>query len=289
MIPIFQKHLEIQGFNACIMPHEEGYVGLSRVCEYHDQRGIYPEATNSINFFILNKDFEIIFIKELEDKTGRTIHKNWTQGIEDPRMLSLNEFTAVTCDTNDRWKAEMSYIHIDINLYQITKIMPLYMNGTQHLPQKNWIFLNKVTDELSDYLYGSFPFTVIRVSNKTGHSYILKEENVPGYDIVTHNAAAIKIKDEYLITLRVKEGHDYHHSFWIKLNENYDFIKVSKPFRFLKDSHTNEDGTFNAAGYEMCMSLHLENKNEVVVCVSVEDRDVYIQKYDLDDIENMFY
>lgn len=287
MIPLFEKKLDIPGFNACIIPYEGGYLGLTRICNYHSQRGVYPEATNKIGMFILNSDFEVMALYDLEDKTGRIIHKNWTQGIEDPRFLSLSIFTAVTCDTNSRWKTEMSLITFDMDSYTITNILPLYMNGTQHLTQKNWLFLSKYNEELSDYLYNSFPFTVIRVSNITGQGYIIKEETVPEYNIVAHNAAVVKIKDEYLLTVRVKKGHDYHYSLWVKLNESYDFMKVSKPFRFLKDHNTNTDGTFNAAGYEMCMSLHVEH-DELVVCVSVEDRDSYIQKYEISDIEQMF-
>ena len=287
MIPLFEKKLDIPGFNACIIQNDNGYMGLTRVCNYHSQKGVYPEATNKIFIFFLNNDFETMGSYELEDKTNRTLYKNWTQGIEDPRLLSPNTFTAVTCDTNDRWKTEMSLVTFDLESRIITNILPLFMNGTQHLTQKNWLYLKKYSDDLSDYLYSSFPFTVIRVNSTTGQGYILKEVNTPDTNIVSHNGAILKINDTYLLTVRVKSGHDYHYSLWVKLSSDYDLIGVSKPFRFLNDEHINQDGTFKAAGYEMCMSLHLEN-NELIVCVSVEDRDIYIQKYDLDDIEQMF-
>lgn len=284
MLPLLEKRLAIPGFNACIIPQQDGYLGLSRVCVQHSQRGVYPEATNNIVMFTLNSEYDVISTTELKDTTNRTIHKSWTQGIEDPRLLSSNRFTAVTCDTNTRWKPEMSIVTFSMD---ITSIMPLCISDKENEPQKNWLYLNSHTEELHDYLYSSFPFSIIRVNMNTGKGYIIKEESTPGYNIVTHNGAVVKTSEGYLLTVRVKQGYSYHYSLWVKLDDNYNFIQVSKPFRFITGTHLNDDGTFVPGGYEMCMSLHME-KNELVVCVSIDDADNFIQKYDIADINNMF-
>ena len=71
MKPFFQKQLALPGFNACILPTPEGYVGLTRVCKQHEQRGVYPEATNECVLFHLDHDFNTVSQHSLTDATGR--------------------------------------------------------------------------------------------------------------------------------------------------------------------------------------------------------------------------
>lgn len=285
LAPLFQKQLSLPGFNASIIPTANGYTGLTRVCKQHEQRGVYPEATNECVLFHLDSHFNTLSQQTLTDATGRQHHRSWTQGIEDARILSPSIFTAVTCDTNPRWKPEVSLISFQSP--KITTITPLFLNGTQGQPQKNWLFIRKHTEDLHDYLYSSFPFHFVRVNTRTGEATTIQQyDSPPGYsNITSHNGAITPIDggDSYLLTVRIKQGYSYHYSLWILLDSSLQIKSISKPFRFIKDKHTNDDGGYSPGGYEMCMSLHTEGP-ELVACVSVDDEASYIQKYNLQEL-----
>lgn len=282
--PVFLKKLDVIGFNMSIKPTEDGYIGLTR--EF-----ILTQKVNHIHFVKLDKDFNTISQTKLIDITGRKKYPSWTSGLEDPRIISEKHFLAVTCDSNDRWKPEMSFVDMDLSSNTITRIHPMSLCNQQHLPQKNWLVIRKEDEEYYDMLYEPEPFCVIRVNKETGHGFYLKEHRMLNKYIETriNSAAIMELEDGYLLLIRVKNdnGTVYHYSRWVKLDKEYNVQGVSPQFRFMNEyngiNYINEDGTFKSGNFEICMSLHQENEY-VVACTSIFDKDVYIYKYKLDDI-----
>lgn len=265
---LFQKQLEIPGFNACIWPTEDGYIGLSRTCRHRSDENNFPEVYNRLLWFRLNNDFDMIEQSFLEDVSGRIVHTSWTTGFEDPRFITPSTALVVTCDTSPHWIPEISLIHLNSETKQVTAVHPLRTNS-DHGPQKNWLFLKNHSDTQTEYLYSSFPFRVISVDKETGTGTIVKTTGVS--DRVAHNGALVVFANGYLLTVRIREGNGYKHSLWVFLNAEYEPVAISDPFIFV------------APTYEMCMSLHVEG-DILVACVSVGDTTVYVQKYNVNDI-----
>lgn len=96
---------------------------------------------NTLGKFKLDKDFNSVSYTILEDTSGRTRYKSWTTGPEDPRMISDTEAYVVTCDTNDRWKPEISKIQIQGNA--IVKVQPQWAMDLPRGTEKNWLLLNQ--------------------------------------------------------------------------------------------------------------------------------------------------
>lgn len=289
MQAIYKKVLTIPGFNASVMPFGNQYIGVVRVCEHHDIRGVYPEGTNLLYRVVLDDTFRLIECVRYNDTSGRMVHKSWTAGIEDSRVLTQSSLVAVTCDSSPHWKPEISLISIDASKNEITRVLPLRIPGVAPSPQKNWLFLRAHTDELHDYLYSSFPFKTVRVNVTTGECSLLSEANADGYALVAHNGSVLPIEDGgFLLTVRVKSGYSYHYSVWVKLNRDYNPVGVSRPFRFV-DNRASGDNEFRPGGYEMCMSLWTEEEGCVLVaCVSENDEKNTIFKYRMADIDRMF-
>ena len=83
----------------------------------------------------------------------------------------------------------------------------------------------------------------------------------------------------FLITARVKRGIFYDHSRWILLDPSYAFQCLSPPFWFEPSKWISSDG-----GYEMNMSLHLEEDDTLVCCVGRRDSYNIVNKYKLKDV-----
>lgn len=277
-LPSFIKRLDISGFNACILPRDDGYVGLIRTCIQHEVREVYPEATNKMYHFTLDSEFNVKSYDELKDITGRQIHQSWSAGFEDPRLINLTTATVVTCDTNSDWLPEVSAITFNESK-EVTSVIPFEVQGAPKVPQKNWLYIRPHDDMYSDYLYGSFPFHIVRIHNETRKGFLIKSIH-SSQSYIAHNGAIVKIKDGYLLTVRIKKEYDYNYSLWIRFNDDLDIVGVSKPFWFAKSLTYCEDGSIPITPYEMCMSLHLD-ADMLVACVSVNDDSVYIQKYAL--------
>jgi len=263
--------IPVPGYNACILPSEQGYIGLIRQTKWINPQGTYPQGEDIIWYFTLGHNASCES-KQLIDTLDRPKYLSWSKGIEDPRLLTPSSFLGVTLDTNNRWKPEISYIQFDSESGSITKVQPLSIENLPLRIEKNWILLEH-KDGYAHLLYSMNPIHVLRVDLDSGKGQTLCEH--PGLSFSTHNGASVPLPTGgFLITVREKDGSGYKHSFWIKLRSDYTLEAVSKPFVF------NTDG---GKHYEMCMSLHIEG-SELVACLGMDDVSAYIYRLPLESV-----
>jgi hypothetical protein len=271
---MFLCKLPIDGFNACLFPTNDGYhVTIRRQHIIAHKR--YPEVLNDLLILKLDKNFQFMNTPHiLQDIPGRVKHQSWTEGLEDARIIEPGLLLAVACDTNPHWKPEMVVVHYDPIEGKLLSIQSLVIQGQVRQIEKNWLPLRRWGNELH-VLHWLHPLRVLRVNLQTGLSEVLVEYPtialMQGKEM--HCGASLKIQEGFLVTARVKQGHGYSHSLWLLLDSDSYCVKgVSEPFRFLQA----ETGI-----YEMCMSLSLREKDEVLsacgkkdevlACVSIND------------------
>jgi hypothetical protein len=276
MISCISK-LPLRGFNATIYPYERNkFIGLIRNCTQHTM-GVYPEVTNTFTSFILDSSLNLLHSTQLHDSSNRTIHQSWVTGPEDPRLIGENSAIIVTCDTSPHWQPEISLLLFDFSQSAITSILPISIPGIPRCPQKNWLFLRQYDPIHSDFLYSSFPFIIVRVNFASQTAHILAHDETR-YNFVAHNGAILPIHDGYLLTVRIKNGHSYHHSRWVWLDKDIVPRAISYPFLFSQE-FSNEP----SAPYEMCMTL-LQRENDVLAVVSVNDEHVFFYSINLEQV-----
>jgi hypothetical protein len=282
--PTFEHRLGLVGYNASLRQQGGGYMGVIRRIVPFEKRNAYPEVKNIAVLFSLDANFNIIFAREMVDNSERTIHTNYTSGPEDSRLLSDTTMMSVTLDTNNRFCIEMSLITFCATSAIIQTVQPLLVAGVENKCEKNWLYLRDGPDGLAHFLHAAFPFRIIGLDYKTGVGNVLKEYNVPGFNVIAHNGATLRHKGGYLITVRIKEGYSYKHSLFINMNDEYDVVGISAPFRFYKQEDWQTGlNEFKPGGYEMCMSMHIEGE-QLVACVSIDDSFAVVHKYILTDI-----
>jgi FkbM family methyltransferase len=186
---------------------------------------------------------------------------------------------AVTLDTNADWRAEMSLVRFDESSGEIRSVVPLRVRGIPKRDEKNWLLLRHWGNE-HHLLYSTNPLCVIRIDAETCRGTILKSIAHPRLNFKAHGGAAVRLPDgRFLVLVRVFRRIQYVHSRWIVLNDSYDLVGISLPFRF-------QNGWY----YEMCMSLivqsatAIENRPTITACLSLEDRQVVAKTYALDTI-----
>ncbi len=272
------SQLSLQGFNATIHPYATNkYIGLIRNCTQHTVRGVYPEATNTFTSFILDSSLNLLQSSLLIDTSNRTIHQSWVTGPEDPRLIGENSAIIVTCDTSPHWKLEISLLTFDISQSAITSILPISIPDIPRRPQKNWLFVRQHDPVHSDFLYNSFPFVFVRVNFATQTARIFAQHDTV-HTFVAHNGAILPIHDGYLLTVRIKNGYNYHHSRWVRLDKDLVPRAISQPFLF-SQQFTNQP----SAPYEMCMTL-LHREHDVLAVVSVNDETVFFYSINLEQV-----
>lgn len=281
-MPLQSHLLPIEGFNASIIrsdsdPHS--YYGTIRR-QHVISKTSNPTVKNELFTFTLSSDtFKLKEFQKVADLPGRTIHTNWTTGVEDVRLIDLHTAVGVTLDTNPNWRIEMSLLQ-GLDTAALTRVQPMLIIGAP--PQrceKNWLFLRH-NGPAADFLYSCSPLKIVRINTDTGQGNVLIQKTetlrLPGE---IHNGAALQLPDgRWLVSARVIVSHKYKESRFLLFDSDFNLLKMSHPFYFSSDFSTQPS-------YEMNMSLLLENDGETITaCVSIGDRDVYINQYLLKDI-----
>lgn len=279
--------IDYEGFNMSMIIHPENsshFLATIRQVE-HVQHDAYPQSYNRTFLLELDSLFRVIKADELKEiNTSRKIHRSYSIGIEDCRLMNENLMTAVTLDTNDEWLPEMSLCNIDYKTHKLIKVQPLHFGGDDDVKsaEKNWLVLKYLERNGSIHLIHSYdPLRIVSVDINNGYSSLISMKRIfhlNGCEI--HGGACIYLSHlkQYLVAVRVVQEHLYMFSHWILLNDLYTFVGISGRFYF---------EPYSEKKYEMCMSLTLNETNKrLFASVSINDNDVYVYEYMLEDILN---
>lgn len=270
--------IDTDGINLSFIVHPTNvneYLGTIRKTK-HFVIGTYPESESNVEMVHLDSSFNIIFQCPLQENSQRTIYTSFTSGLEDCRIISSTEMTAVALDTNENWVPEMCLCTISGDF--ITNVKPMCFSESQIMPQKNWLLMSQSHNRLS-MIYSFDPLRIISVDKQTGESKLEHYQKIFNLrDCEIHGGAAIYLEDkkEYLINVQVRHNHSYDSSFWILMNAYYKMVGYSKRFTFQQNS-TNE----------MCMSLVEKNKS-ILASVTISNSSVYVYEFLLKDIYASF-
>ena len=272
--------INVDGYNLSFIEHpnkRSKYLATIRVKEKISDDE-YPTVRNKTFLLILNDKFEVDSMKEMIEKTDppRKRFTSYTTGLEDCRLISDTLMTGVLLDNNENWIPEMCLCHFDLHTGNINKIITL--RDGEDTPQKNWLALSNNTTSIH-FLHSYSPLKVVSVEKEEGMKHTIhfqKIFNLEGCEM--HGGACVHINqsNQFLVSVRVVQYHRYQFSLWLLFSDKYKVIGTSAPFKFFEKNDNDNH-------YEMCMSL-VKKENLIYASISVCDKDVYIVKYDLNEI-----
>ena len=264
----FIKKIDVPGYNGCLLNHEGTWYGTSRFDSWENDF-----RNNQIIFMNLDNNYNVCSVKIMKDITNRPIYRSYTKGPEDSRFIDSSRLISVTLDTNTNWKPQLSILTMDNETKDIIHVLPMRVTDISLNVEKNWLFLKENDTELT-FLHSSFPFRIINVNKTTGEGYTTKFYET-SINIKAHNGSILLLPDgNYLLTVRVKEQHNYKHSLFCILDSEFNLTKISKPFKF-----------DNSSSYEMCMSMTIVDEN-IVCCVGIDDLCTNIYNVNLESVIN---
>jgi len=269
-----------EGYNMSIIVHPENknhYLGTIRT-KVNLVGYDYPTIENNVYLLKLDSSFQILESHRLQEP-NRTKHESYTTGIEDCRLINEKMMTGVLLDNNENWLPEMCLCHIDRKTYKIEKITVFDANNGTPNAEKNWLVLH-ATSNILFMIHSYDPLRIMSVNIENGNSHVVhfqKIFNLDNCDVHGGACVYLELKKKYLVNIRIVNDHQYAFSYWILLTEQYKLCGMSKAFVFsekVSDDH-----------YEMCMSLLVKN-NFLYASVSMNDDEVYVYEFLLDDILN---
>lgn len=283
-----KTQIDFEGFNMSMIVHPEKpthFLATMRQVETFEHEA-YPQTYNRTFLLELDSLLRVVDGKEMKESVqpGRKHCRSYSIGCEDCRLINSQFMTAVTLDTNEEWIPEMSLCNIDYKTGEITKVQPLHFGTSddEKNAEKNWLVLKYMERNGSIHLIHSYdPLRIVSVDIATGNSSLISMKRIfhlNGCEI--HGGACIYIphKKQYLVAVRIVQNHEYMFSHWLLLNDLYTFIGISDRFFF---------ETYRKNNYEMCMSLTMsENEKKMYASVSINDQNVYVYEYLLEDIIN---
>ena len=116
------------------------------------------------------------------------------------------------------------------------------------------------------------------------NTQIIKQEYIPVLqNMIVHNGSLIQLDNgNYLVNVRKmlnrNGGTAYDYSLFLLFDENFNFLKMSKPFYFKETIGLKWDGN-----YEYCPCMFIKN-NDLYCCVTENEQKLIIYKYNLESI-----
>ena len=283
---VFYKNLENIGEglkNFSLLPIENGYYGLFRKYIFPNPTGIYPELGTENYLCKLDENFTLQTKTLMKDISNRTIYRNYTTGIEDARFINHNYMSATTLDSNDKWQSEISLIKVDLENNNFLSVTPLRLPNSFCRGEKNWVFIKQIDNKMI-FLYDTNPLNLVQSDMSTGNTQIIKQEYIPVLqNMILHNGSLIQLDNgNYLVNVRKmlnrNGGTAYDYSLFLLFDENFNFLKMSKPFYFKETIGLKWDGN-----YEYCPCMFIKN-NDLYCCVTENEQKLIIYKYNLESI-----
>ena len=268
-------------FNLSLLPIDnEEYIGtLRKFNKDFVKTSNYPEIDNQLYFCKFDKDFNLISLNLVNDISNRLTYMNYTKGIEDARIFEPQYLSGTTLDTNDYWVTDISLIKLDNDFKNIISVIPCKINNLNC--GKNWVFIKRNNDKLV-FLFKTSPLMLVEIDPNTGLTEIIKNITIPELEnLLLHNGSITRLEDgRYLINVRkmnvdhIRNYRLYDSTLFLLFDENFNFIKMSKPFKFKEtDNRPWTEGDY----YEIVFSMFI--KNDILHCIVTEsEKHLYIYK-----------
>jgi glycosyltransferase involved in cell wall biosynthesis len=274
--------------NPSILKTDDGYKVICRTVNY-TQKGAISANFKTIdaegifrtrNFLLhYDRDFKMLSQHEIFENLPRMRIFNWVEGMEDCRLVEIDNatwFTCTTSDTNPTGQRQISLCQLEDQKGNVKKLIPL-LGPDPNRCEKNW--LPFVKDGSFHVIYSCHPFMILQPDLETG-SYETSLYYEPEHDFsgFRGSAAPIEYKNGYLMLIHetvqfADQSRNYLHRF-LYLNKDFMVQQVSRPFIFFH------------LGIEFCCSMTLDHSGkELVMAIGIEDRQAYLGFVKLDTIE----
>lgn len=271
----------------CLIQTETGYIHNIRAINYHiehDGSYLIRDSNNIIkteNYFV-NLDSDL---KKISEPKKLVIaydfqYKNHIQGLEDLRLIDDNSFFCTCLQFNEKNVPQMCYGEFEssdfCNNIIVSKLNPIMIKDKIKC-EKNWLPFK--TDEGLNFIYSFSPFRVYGIRNNRVIK-IVKKQFDKNLDFFRGSSAPINfslddISGKLMVVHIVYNNTPrkyFHIFFWI--SDNYENYKMSVPFFFSK------------IGIEFNLSMS-ENKNDFVLCFSVNDSSSMLGFIEKEEVKNM--
>ena len=289
--------------NPSILIYEDYYYINFRCVNYSTKDGKMKNPTNGKIFITRNflakfdKDFNLIFNKEIIDESTIHISKTNPQGLEDIQLFIYQDKIAFVCSCNTTCEKgcdmcfgfleikndfvcacnEKNCEILEINDCVTVKNLKILSYKNKQYYEKNWLpFL--WNNELN-YIYSQEPFTILDENR-----YVkIQHNNSINCSEYRNSSGPLEYGDGYLfiihemILLEGKYKRMYCHKF-LYYDKNFILQKYSLPFKF-----------FNVC-IDYCRSMiYSMDKNFLIFGVGLEDCESKILTYNVNEIEKLLF
>jgi glycosyltransferase involved in cell wall biosynthesis len=273
--------------NPTLVKTGDGYAVICRTVNYIQVgNGNYVTLSDdniikTKNFFLqYDKNFNLLSHKEIVEGLPRPRAISSIQGLEDCRLVNLDDefwFTCAICDIKQGSVAQ-ACCKLGGSFYddyiEVEKLIPMF---TLNAIEKNWLPFKHEDSLYAIYTYN--PFTIFEIDTETGIFQIAKCKDTPcDFSRFRGSAPPIEFDEGYLFMIHEvtwQERRIYTHRF-VYCDKKFNIKKLSKPFIFFHH------------GIEYCCGMTFDHdKKNCILSIGIEDREAYICHVDIKTICHM--
>lgn len=239
--------------------NSEGWFVLGDVCQTR-------------NFVVTFDDrWAVIDLVEMLDETCRLKFVEFPQGYEDCRPFrwgSDNVFVATVCDANDRGIQEMILVRLDDRFSCVD--FTLLRGPWSSVRQKNWVPV--VDGDRLHFLYAIGDSPIVLTYRSDGIRPIRAQDDFTPTSF-RGSSQAVRLSDGWIFVghERIDEGRSVYTHRFVRMNERFEVVAMSRPFYFLK------------RGIEFCAGL-VQDRDRLVVSFGVDDREAWLGFFSLSEV-----
>lgn len=292
-LPLIREGLDLHynPQNSSILKIEDGYLLICRTVNFTQTGGcskwymIDPDAKklkfDNKSFLVkCDKDFHILWQKEILDHIPLTTTSDRVNGLEDFRIFSYNDKTYATT-TLFADVCKIALIQFDDQNTENTtplKSIVVLKGPIPNRHEKNW--LPFIKDGEIHTIYSYDPLTIYKINQETGETETVLSEKPPlDFSHFRGSASPIPFDDGHLIIVHqviCKDGSYYYIHRFLYLDKNYHIKKMSLPF------------TYKHLGVEFCSGMTVDHADKnLVMTISSEESESYFAFVPLDTVRTL--
>lgn len=259
----------------CVNFNNDGCINYTPIDKSYDNKIV------TRNFLLkLDKNFDIIWQKELIDKSSLEMKRDAVQGYEDVHLFKYRDTLRFVCSTYftkengvDICGEQIENMDNNADFIELKNVKILSYNGKTNC-EKNWLGF-EMNNKLC-YLYSQEPTIILSEEEE-----IIRNIPIINCKLHRNSGGPLKYNDGYLIISHevMFDGNRrvYCHKFSL-FDKDFSLKKVSLPFKFTD------------ANIEYCRSMtySLDGKN-ILVGIGIDDKEMKIISFFTEEIENILF